>query len=262
MQAGGEGRYLAPLIAHFRGVRVDAIQPGHVRDAARKLYPTGAASTQRRQAITPTVAVINHAHDKGWCGAIRVKFKAGKKPRRQAVDRAYIDKLRSVCLNRKYPSRHLAALMLFLHQTGARLGEALALTPEDIQEDVAIAHETKNGEVREIALTREILDDLARLKPRHGLVFGYVNRRGVYRALQAACEEAGLPYLGTHQPGRHSFATTLDALGFTSAAIAEAGGWKSRGLVAQVYTHPQKAARRAADAMDKGTVRAHTKDEG
>lgn len=258
MQAGGEGRYLAPLIAHFRGQEVDTIRPGHIRDAARKLYPKGAPATQRRQAITPAVAVINHAHDKGWCGAVRVKFKAGKKPRRQAVDRAYIDTLRAACLSRKYPAKHLAALMLFLHQTGARLGEALVLTPEDVQGNVAIAHETKNGEARRIALTSEIMADLAGLKPRHGLVFGYANRRGVYRALQAICAEAGLAYLGTHQPGRHSFATTLDALGFTAAAIAEAGGWKSRALVAQVYTHPQKAARRAAEAMDKGNSEAHT----
>lgn len=47
MQAGGEGRFLAPLIAHFKGVRLSSIKPGHVKDAARKLYPKGAPALSR-----------------------------------------------------------------------------------------------------------------------------------------------------------------------------------------------------------------------
>lgn len=257
MEGGGEGRYLGPLIVHFRGVRVGSIKPGHVREAARKLYPKTSPATQRRQGITPAVAVINHAHEKGWCGSMRVKDKRKvAPPKRRAVDRSYIDAIRATCLGRKYPNPHLAALMLFFHQTGARMSEALNLLPGDVDLDAAtaIAHHTKNGEPREIALTSEIVADLRGLKPREGRVFGYANKRGVYRALQKICAEAGVPYLGTHQPGRHSFATRLDALGFTSAAIADAGGWKSVRLVAETYTHPESASRRAATALDNGTV--------
>lgn len=263
MEAGGDGRFLAPLIAHFKGVRAGSLRPGHIRDAARKLYPKAKQSTQRRQGITPAVAVINHAHDKGWCGAIRVTDrKKDPKPKRRAVDRAYIDAIRSRCLSRKFPNPHLAALMLFFHQTGARMSDALRLHPEDVDLDAATAtvHQTKNGEPREIALTSEIVADLRDLRPRQGRVFGYANKRGVYRALQAVCKEAKVTYLGTHQPGRHSFATRLDALGFTSAAIAEAGGWKSVRLVAETYTHPESASRRAAAALDNGPDSAHTSD--
>lgn len=260
MENGGEARFMAPLIIHFKNVRVGSIKPGHVREAARKLYPKATEATRRRQAITPTVAVINHAHEKGWCGAIRVK--AAKKPagqgrrKRVAVDRAYIDAIRARCLSRKYPNRHLAALMLFFHQTGARMSEALNLLPEDVDLDAAtaIVHHTKNGEPREIALTSEIVADLRGLKPREGRVFGYAYKNGVYRALRAICAEAKVPYLGTHQPGRHSFATALDGLGFTSAAIANAGGWKSVRLVADTYTHPENASRRAAEALDRGNI--------
>ncbi|WP_118138464.1 tyrosine-type recombinase/integrase [Oceanicella sp. SM1341] len=262
LQGGGEGRFLAPLIRHFRGWVLSSIKPGHIRDASRKLYPSASPATRRRQAITPAVAVINHAHDKGWCGAIRVKAERTKAPRRKAVDRAYIDALRAHCLSRPWAPKHLAALMLFLHQTGARLGEALSIEPQDVDLDAATAyvHETKNGESRLINLTAEIVEDLRELPPREGLVFGYVNKQGVYRALKKATAEAGLEYLGTHQPGRHSFATSLDALGFSPAEIADAGGWKSRALVAQRYTHPKDSGKRAAAALSADTKRAQSDD--
>jgi integrase len=255
MEAGGEARFLAPLIAHFRGVKVASIRPGHVRDAARRLYPKASPATQKRQAVTPAMAVINHAHDKGWCGLIRVRMKAGKPTPRVAVKRDYIDALRAACLAHKPPARHLAAMMLFLYQTGARIGEAIALTPADVDLDqaLAFAENTKNGHPRRFELTSEIVGDLRRLRPREGRVFGYATRNGVYRALRAVCAEAELPYLATHQPGRHSFATALDALGFSAAAIAKAGNWRSVQLVAQTYTHPENAGRAAADALDNGT---------
>lgn len=256
LENGGEGRFMAPLIRYFRGVRLASIKPGHVIEAAAKLYPKGTPETRRRQAITPAVAVINHGHLKGWCGAIRVKAPKGRAKHRKAVGRPYIDAVRAACMAHKPRLPHLAALMLFLHQTGARLSEALALAPDDVSlpDATAVAHDTKNGEPRTIYLTAEMVAELRNLEPREGRVFGYVTKNGVYRALRQACTEAGVAYLGTHQPGRHSFATALDAQGFTSAQIAEAGGWKSRALVAQRYTHPEDAGRRAAEAMGAGSA--------
>ena len=61
-------------------------------------------------------------------------------------------------------------------------------------------YDTKNGEDRVIALTDEIAAELHALPAREGLVFGYAHKRGVYRALQRVCGEAGLEYLGTHGP--------------------------------------------------------------
>jgi hypothetical protein len=37
----------------------------------------------------------------------------------------------------------------------------------------------------------------------------------------------GLPYLGTHQVARHSYAITLDNAGWSAKAIADVGGRKS-----------------------------------
>ncbi len=141
--------------------------------------------------------------------------------------------------------------MLFVHQTGARIGEAMGLEPKDVdlRNGTAIAYDTKNGEDRLIYLTPEIIEDLRTLPPRNGRVFGYVEPRSVYRTLRKVCEEAGLEYLATHQVGRHSFATALEEAGFSAKAVADAGGWKSVALVQKTYMHPKDAGKRAAEAM-------------
>ena len=256
MEAGGEGKFLARPLHHFKGVLLSSIKPGHVVDAARKLYPDAKPSTQRRQVIVPVVAVINHGHQRGWCASIKVEFDLGKTPTRKAVERDYIDALRTQCLTRSRRLPHLAALMLYLFQTGSRVGEAIDLRPEDVDlgKGEAIAYDTKNGEDRLVHLTPEMVEELRHLPVKNGRVFAYTKRNGIYAALKTVCEEAGLEYLGTHQAGRHSFATALDDMGFTASAIAAAGGWKSVALVQKTYIHPKDAGKRAAAAMSTRTA--------
>lgn len=93
---------------------------------------------------------------------------------------------------------------------------------------------------------------LRALPARQGRVFGYTSAAGVRQGLRRACKRAEVAYLGTHQPGRHSFATTLDAAGMSPKATAEAGGWKTV-RISQGYVHPHEAAKRAAEIMTRGT---------
>jgi len=248
MQAGGESRFLAPLLIHFRGVRLDSIKPGHVLDAAAKLYPKAKPATRKRQAICPAVAVINFGHQRGWCAPIRVKARSGPAPVRQAVDHDYIRAVRQAALESWRPMPHLATAVLFLHLTGCRVSEAIALKPGDVDLAAGRAqlHMTKNGEPRSIALPAPVAAEMAELPPRAGRALGYETAEGLRRSLKKCCARAGLPYLGTHQIGRHSFATHLGEMGWTAEAIADAGGWKSPGLVAKTYVHPERAAERAA----------------
>ncbi len=58
---GHRDLYLAPLIRHFRDQPVAAITAGHIRAAARVLYPEARPATWNRQVITPARAIINHA---------------------------------------------------------------------------------------------------------------------------------------------------------------------------------------------------------
>lgn len=250
-QDGGETRYLLPVAEAMKGRRLREITPKDIRDMARKLYPNAKASTINRQAITPARAVINFGHKQGWCGLIRVEAFAQEKPKRQAVTRDYLDKLRPHLPHRMF------VLMLFVHTTGRRITEALDLERQhvDLAAMRAEIPKTKNGEAATAHLTAEVAELLAGIMPEAGRVFGYVGRSSLYPTLRRACAKAGLPYLGTHQVGRHSFATTLSNAGFSTKAIAEAGGWKSVRLVAETYDHPEDSGKRAAAVFGKKLAR-------
>ncbi len=244
---GGDTRFLVPITKELSGMRLKDITPKEIRAAARRAYPNASPATLNRQGITPARAVINYGHQQGWCTPIRVRAFPTARPKRQAVDRGYLEKLRPALPLRLY------ALMLFLHQTGRRVGEAVALTPENLNlaRMTAFIPETKNGESTTVHLTTELAELLVKIEPRHGRVFGYKDKSSIYPTLRRACKATGQPYLGTHQPGRHSFATTLSNAGWGSKAIAEAGGWKSVRLVAETYEHPVSTAARAAALFDK-----------
>ena len=119
--------------------------------------------------------------------------------------------------------------------------------------------DTKNGEPATVVITSEVAELIAKLETRHGRVFGYVHRSSLYNTLRRACKKAGVEYLGTHQPGRHSFATSLSEAGWGTKAIAEAGGWKSTRLVAETYEHPVDAQEKAAMHFGKKLAKPKTR---
>ena len=190
--------------------------------------------------------MINYAHDQGWCAPIKVKGLPVEKPIRKAVGDDYMNTLRP------HLPPNLYALMLFLYTTGRRVGEAVTLTWDDIdlENGTVFIAQTKNGNAATAILTAElceILDDMERTDP----VFGYTDRRNIYGSLKRACKRAGVEYLGTHQVGRHSFATQLERQGWSPKSIADAGGWKSTRIVNETYTHPDAAAARATELIGK-----------
>ncbi|TPI65524.1 hypothetical protein FJ420_11605 [Mesorhizobium sp. B3-1-3] len=55
------------------------------------------------------------------------------------------------------------------------------------------------------------------------------------------CGLAGLPYLGAHQPGSHSFATEMIVRhGIDVATTAKKGRWKTKKLLLENYTHGER----------------------
>lgn len=164
MQQGGEGKYLAPVIRFFKGRPVGGIKPADVREMAISIYPSHAPSTRNRQAIVPARAVINHAHDRGWCGAMSVKqFEVPKSRKNQPVDRKWLDTFIAEADKSKLP--HLSALVLFMHQTGARVSEAIALEGQyvDLESRVALLEKTKTDEWSPRYLTTELVARMAAL---------------------------------------------------------------------------------------------------
>jgi len=243
----GDTRFLVKMTEQLAGVLLRDITPRVVREAAKKAYPTAANATRNRQGITPVRAVINYAHDQGWCAPIKVRAFPVEKPKKKAVGHEYLAALQP------HLPINMFALMLFLHTTGRRVGDAISLTPDDIDLSGAKVHiqKTKNGDAVVAHLVPMLVDILRDLPPVNGRIFGYRDRRSIYGTLRRACKRAGVEYLGTHQPGRHSFATALEREGWSARAIADAGGWKSVRLVDETYIHTDDPAERASDAIGK-----------
>lgn len=242
---GGEARFLVKVAEQLKGKVLREITPNMIRDAARRAYPNAKPATLNRQGIVPARAVMNYAHKQGWCGAIRVQSFDVPTTRKVAVTQSYLDALRHHIPQRTW------ALLMFLHYTGRRVGEALALTPDRLNFDRAVFHDTKNGEDAVAVMPLSLAAIVATLEPRNGRVFGYADRSSLYATLRRGCKKAGLPYLGTHQVGRHSYATMLDSLGWTAKQIADAGGWKSPALVQKTYVHTDETQAKAAKLLGK-----------
>jgi len=242
---GGEARFIVKIAEQLTGLILRDITPNMIRDAARRAYPTAKNATLNRQGIVPARSVMLYAHKQGWCGAIRVEGFKPDKVRKVAVAQDYLDTLRPHIPQRAW------ALLMFLHYTGRRVGEAIELTPDRLNGTRAVFHDTKNGEDAVAIMPLALADEIAGIPPRDGRVFGYTARSSLYATLRRGCKKAGLPYLGTHQVGRHSYATALDGLGWTANQIATAGGWKSAALVQKSYIHSDDAQARAAKALGR-----------
>jgi integrase len=252
---GGEGRFLAKIIKHFRGRALASIKPADVKEAAIKLYPKALAATRNRQGIVPISAVINHGHQRGWCGAMRVKhFEEQKSRKHKPVDRAWLDAFMAEADRSGLP--HLSAIVLFMHQTGARRSEAVRLTGEhvDLGKRLAVLVKTKteNWSVRN--LTAELVGRIAALQPTpEQRVFLYTSASSVNHRMKAVARRAGLPERPTHSAGRHSFATNALAAGSKVKEAMDAGGWKSAKLFMETYVHSHEAGQNVAARFDAQT---------
>lgn len=255
MTAGGEGRFLRPLILHFKGRTLGTIKPAELRAAALALYPKAGPATRNRQAIVPARAVIMHGHDLGWCGAVKVKqFEVPKSRKHKAVDRTWMDAFMAEADKSLLP--HLSALALFLHQTGARISEATRLTGEhvDLSQRVAVLERTKTSEWSARELTAELVARLAGLRPKAGVrVFGYTDPKAVNRVAKRVATRAGIAVLSTHSFGRHSFGTNSLALTGDIKGVMDAGDWKSAKLFMETYVHSRAAGKNIVSKFDEQT---------
>lgn len=268
MEEDGEKRYLAPLIKHFKGRAIGTIKPAEIRSAARQIYPVHSAATRNRQGIIPARAVINHAHDLGWCGAIKVKmFDVPKSNKHKPVDRTWLNRFLAQADKDGLP--HLAACVLFMNQTAARVSEAISVLGEHVNlaDRMAVLASTKTDEWSVRYLTTELVVRMAGLGIRDGeRVFSYTDRSAVNRRIKAVCERAKIATRSTHSAGRHSFGTNAMAVEAPDIKAAmDAGGWKSAKLFLETYVHSNEAGRTLADKFDKkngviGTIETPSKE--
>lgn len=252
VKQGGEARFLEPLLRHFKGRAIGSIRPGELREAALTLYPKAGPATRNRQAIVPCRAVINAAAELGWCAPIRARlFDVPKSRKHMPADRAWLDAFLTQA--DRDGLQHLSAMVLFMHQTGARRGEALRLRGEhvDLAQRIAVLERTKTDQWSVRHLTGELVVRLSALSlAPEAPVFGYTDGRAVNRRIAAVCGRAGIEAKTTHAAGRHSFGTNAMAAGARVKDAMDAGGWKSARLFLETYVHSQDAGREIARKFD------------
>lgn len=234
-QAEKPTRFLERVEDHWKDTLVRDITDKAVRQAAIKLYPNAGPGTRNRQVIVPTQAIINHCADEGWCGHLKVKrFKVTTKIKEPAT-------LEWVEAFAAAASPHLAALCLFMFGTGARVGEATALTWADLDLDrrtVKIS-QTKIGAERIAHLQPPIIAAIANIPSNRrpdDRVFRYVSRTNVRQSWMAAIDRAKIKKLSPHSC-RHGFATSMLHAGVDVKTVAAMGGWKDVATLVRTYAH-------------------------
>ncbi|BCG85330.1 integrase [Mesorhizobium sp. 113-3-9] len=234
-QAGKPTRFLELVEDHWKDTPVRDITEKALKRAAIKLYPTAGAATRNRQVIVPTQAVINHCAEEEWCPRLRVKrFKVATKIKEPAT--------LAWCLSfAENASPHLGALCLFMFGTGARIGEAVSVTWDDVDLSARTARirQTKVGAERMAHLPPALLAALSNIpsnrKP-DDLVFKYVSRESVRQVWDAAIKRAGIRNLSPHSC-RHGFATTMLHNKIDVKTVAQLGGWKDVATLVKTYAH-------------------------
>lgn len=236
LDAGKSDRYLKPIFAKLERKKVKDIKPGNVIDLAYRLYPGAGPATLNRQVITPIQAVINHCAKRGMCSPVRFeRLKVPSKPKRVASE-----KWLSAFMAEARPN--MAALAQFMAMTGARISEAVALdwAQVDLATRTATLLKTKNGDTREAALPSALVTTLLALPGRKdkGKVFGYKSRQSVQTGWNSTERRAKIEHIPPHDAGRRLFATLMIRSGVDPVTVAEAGGWKSKRMVVEVYAQP------------------------
>jgi integrase len=245
MEAGGERKYAAPLIKHFAETPLSQIDQAAIEQAATTLRPNATGATRNRCVYTPVSAILHHAgislqvrRPKGAKGKVRTDFLS-------EMDAKAI-------LAAADPD--LAVLLTFLIYTGCRLGEALALTWDDIdlQERRGWVRDTKNGDPRTLLLRQDLCAILAPHKGT-GRVFKFhqgghlkwMLRRATLKACGISAPERRpndykvaphrLRWVNFHSM-RHTFASWFRRAGGDVQGLVATGNWRDPRSAAR-YAH-------------------------
>lgn len=222
----------------------------------------GTAPATRRKLITMANAVTAFAAQRGWCEPLRMKRPRDGEGRDRWLTSEEIESLLLAT------PEHLWPMFVFLVNTGARLGEAVALDWNDIREapvgwEVVLRSRKGDGMTRQrsVPLNAKVMEALreqARINSQNGVPLA--KRRGpVFRhsfggrwssASAVSChmpgivKRAGLRDVTMHDL-RRTFASHLVQKGVNLRAIAELLGHTSLAMVMR-YAHLAPSAHRTA----------------
>lgn len=257
VQAGGEGRFLEPILIYFgKGYALSNINQRIADAAAHAIYPKAKPATRLRQFYAPLKAVIKHA----GISIIINNPKGTSNPRTIWLEPPQIE---AVLSSAHDVDPEFAILMTMLAYTGLRLSEALGCRCEDVRlvDSFAFIGKTKNGDPRPVYLPPRVVAALAghpKGMERTGRVFRWHKGSRLYglakRAYGAArIDDGGAPF----HIWRHTYGTLMTRAG---ADLVSTGAWRSRSA-ASVYQHfiVTEEAKRAASLPGASVVRVDDK---
>lgn len=274
-------KWLIPIVQEIGADILTKITPRQILELAPRLYPMGSTDTWIRQVVTPVRAVMNAAHERHGgtlAPAIRIRHYSteerlaqdARRGKNSRVERPYgnfewILKFRSAADDR------IGALALLMFTTGARIGQALAMCPDDIDKKAGKVRipGAKGGADRTVALHPVVMAALTKLTPRvprgwdaskpdNLRLFGYASHHGLRKKWDKACRDAGIERLTPHSAGRHAFGQEFRVRrGVDTRAVEKVGGWsKSGGMVDKTYTHAENHDAKIARAFGTTIVQA------
>jgi integrase len=191
LRAGGEDRYLQPLIAYFGDTRLNEIDQEAVDAAAAVLKPLARPSTQCRQVHAVVSAIVKYCAIMGLCRWRRFRRPRSENNRRK-LTREQAIRLVTAC------SPHIRPIVLLVFE-GLRPGEALRLDWSQIDLEVPRVRLRRNGRVVVLRLHERTLRTLIKLSHRQGAVLRTLSAReyapkrpSIKTAFKGACRRAGV----------------------------------------------------------------------
>lgn len=255
VENGGDKRYLPRIIDHFQDRALASIHPFDIYQMAESLYPHATNATRNRQALTPARAVMIHGYERGWCSYIKLRRLRQDPPKRKSpAAPVWLHAFIRQCERDRL--HHVAAIVLFMSQTGARVSEAVRLlwAQVDLESRTALLLKTKTSLNSRRYLTDELVTRLRKLRGEAAAndhVFRYTCRHSVNERIKAVCARAEISYKSSHACGRHSFATNAMDNGIDIKSTMQAGDWRSVEVFLGTYVHPrQNAGRMVADRFN------------
>lgn len=272
--------YLLAVIDKIGDLELTDITPKMIRELGRELYPDDGTDTWVRQVVTPVRAVINNAHDLGKCPPIRIRGYTREEKLRQ-------DKRRGSTGRPKYPpgswewmlqfcehaDRRVKALALTMFCTGARISQAMSMTPDHVDfsaNRICIPGAKGMGD-RWLDMPEWLADALKELPaelyprgwehtPENRRLFGYAERSSPRKAWDAAIAKAKIERLPFHAAGRHGFGQEMNVRTPVDEKAASAfGGWSDIKLMKNTYTHAEEISAKIHKAQKAGIDRAKSK---
>lgn len=239
MQAGGERRFMTPLLEHFGRIPLAQVDQAAIDKAALTLYPLASPATRNRQVYSPVSAALKRA-------GIEISMKRPKGAQgRRLAGWLWPEQAFALFDQARLLDPEFALLLVLLTYCPLRLAEPLAMRCDDVRIDDAFAYvpDSKNGEPRPIHLPPFVRAQL-RTHPR-GIarkgerLFRFHKGGHIYSLLRAAAFKAGitLPERQAFHILSHTYGTWMRRFGgLDDIGLIATGRWKDRDSVER-YAH-------------------------